>query len=177
MSELTINDAYANLSPMKHLQVEGKPNPLYKKAFDGAVIAASYAEILLTQAIREHGENCPVSYPDTAYKLPVITALSGEDVQTLKDLVPILNRIRHNNLKENYTFEGALLNGEVALYSAEIIEALRYLKGSIPIPPPGPASSRTPSCASSASSWWTSPSPAWRSSSARPAAARKRPSW
>ena len=129
MSELTINDAYANINPMKHLALEGKPNPLYKKAFEGAVIAASYAEILLTQAIKEHGEDCPVSYPDTAYKLPVITALSGEDVRTLKDLVPILNRIRHNNLKENLTLEGAKLNGEVALYSAEIIESLRYLNG------------------------------------------------
>ncbi len=67
---------------------------LFTQAYEGAVIATSYAEILLTQAIREHGENTPVCYPDTAYKLPVITALSGEDVGTLKDLVPILNRIR-----------------------------------------------------------------------------------
>ena len=76
-------------------------NHLYKKSFDGAIIATSYAEILLNQAIKEYGEDTPVAYPDTAYKLPVITALSGEDVQTLKDLVPILNRIRTENVKED----------------------------------------------------------------------------
>lgn len=107
-------------------------NHLYKQAFDGAVIATSYAEILLNQAIKEHGEDTPVAYPDTAYKLPVITALSGEDVKTLKDLVPILNRIRTTKVKEDITFDGAKDSGEAAFYAAEIIEALRYLKGKNP---------------------------------------------
>jgi acetyl-CoA synthase len=107
-------------------------NHLYKQAFDGAVIATSYAEILLNQAIKEHGEDTPVAYPDTAYKLPVITALSGEEVKTLKDLVPILNRIRTTKVKEDFTLEGAKDSGEAAFYAAEIIEALRYLKGNNP---------------------------------------------
>ncbi len=107
-------------------------NQLYKQAFDGAVIATSYAEILLTQAVREYGEDTPVVYPDTAYKLPVITALSGEDVKTLKDLVPVLNRIRTTKIKEDLTLEGARNSGEAALYAAEIIEALGYLNGKNP---------------------------------------------
>lgn len=107
-------------------------NHLFKQAFDGAVIATSYAEILLNQAIREYGEDTPVCYPDTAYKLPVITALSGEEVKTLKDLVPILNRIRTTKIRENLTMEGAKDSGEAAFYSAEIIEALRYLNGQNP---------------------------------------------
>ena len=89
-------------------------NRLYQQAYDGAVIATSYAEILLNQAIREYGEDTPVAYPDTAYKLPVITALSGEDVKTLKDLVPILNRIRAEKVKEDLSLEGAKNNGEAA---------------------------------------------------------------
>ena len=107
-------------------------NHLYKQAFDGAVIATGYAEILLNQAIKEYGEDTPVCYPDTAYKLPVITALSGEEVKTLKDLVPILNRIRTNNIKEDLTLEGAKASGEAAFYAAEIIEALRYLNDQNP---------------------------------------------
>lgn len=107
-------------------------NHLFKQAYDGAIIATSYAEILLNQTIKEHGENTPVCYPDTAYKLPVITALSGEEVKTLKDLVPILNRIRTQNIKPDYTLEGAKTSGEAAFYAAEIIEALRYLKGQNP---------------------------------------------
>lgn len=102
---------------------------LFKQAYEGAVVATSYAEILLNQAIKENGENTPVCYPDTAYKLPVITALSGEEVKTLKDLMPILNRIRKANVRNNLTLEGAKANGEAAFYAAEIIEALRYLNG------------------------------------------------
>lgn len=107
-------------------------NHLFIQAYDGAVIATSYAEILLNQAIREFGEDTPVCYPDTAYKLPVITALSGEEVKVLKDLVPILNRIRTTNVRKDLTLEGAKANGEAAFYAAEIIEALRYLNGNNP---------------------------------------------
>ncbi|HBQ63550.1 MAG TPA: CO dehydrogenase/CO-methylating acetyl-CoA synthase complex subunit beta, partial [Clostridiales bacterium] len=105
---------------------------LYKQAYQGAVIATSYAEILLNQAIRQHGEETPVYYPDTAYKLPVITALSGEEVKILKDLVPILNRIRQNNVRAEFSLDGAKANGEAAFYAAEIIEALRYINNANP---------------------------------------------
>jgi acetyl-CoA synthase len=107
-------------------------NYLYKKAFDGAVVATSYAEILLNQAVKEYGEETPVAYPDTAFKLPVITALSGEEVTKLGQLLPILNRIRTCNVKKDFTMEGAKKNGEAAFYAAEIIEALRYLNGAKP---------------------------------------------
>jgi acetyl-CoA synthase len=105
---------------------------LFQQAYDGAVIATSYAEILLNQALQEHGAVTPVAYPDTAYKLPVITALSGEEVKTIGDLVPILNRIRMNNVRNDLTLEGAKTNGEAAFYAAEIIESLRYLHGQEP---------------------------------------------
>jgi acetyl-CoA synthase len=104
-------------------------NHLYIQAYEGAVVATSYAEILLNQAIREHGENAEAKYPDTAYYLPVIRALGGEDVTRLKDLVPILNRIRSTRVRPEFTLEGAKLNGEATLYAAEIIEATRYLNG------------------------------------------------
>lgn len=104
-------------------------NNLFVHAYEGAVVATSYAEILLNQAIREHGENAEVKYPDTAYYLPVIRALSGEDVTTLKELVPILNKIRSTKVRPDFTMEGAKINGEATLYAAEIIEATKYLNG------------------------------------------------
>jgi acetyl-CoA synthase len=104
-------------------------NKLFVHAYEGAVVATSYAEILLNQAIKEHGEDAEVKYPDTAYYLPVIRALSGEDVTKLKELVPILNKIRSTKVRLDYTMEGAKLNGEATLYAAEIIEATRYLNG------------------------------------------------
>ncbi|NMA91527.1 MAG: CO dehydrogenase/CO-methylating acetyl-CoA synthase complex subunit beta [Firmicutes bacterium] len=110
---------------------ENPPLKLFEKAYDGAVIATSYAEILLNQAIRRHGPDHPVAYPDTGYYLPVIRALSGEAVKTLGELPPILNRMR-NQVREELNFYNARLCGEATAYAAEIIEALRYLEGETP---------------------------------------------
>lgn len=107
------------------------PKKLLQRAYNGAIIATSYAEILLSKAIRKHGSNLPVAYPDTAYFLPVISCLSGVKVTRLGELPPILNKMRHQ-IKESLTFENALLSGEATAYAAEIIEALRYLNGSQP---------------------------------------------
>jgi len=102
------------------------PVGLFRKAYDGAIIAVSYAEILLSRALREYGPDQEIGYPDTAYYLPVITALSGEKVTKLGELPPILNRIR-SQIKQPLTFENARLAGEATLYAAEIIEVLHYL--------------------------------------------------
>jgi acetyl-CoA synthase len=107
------------------------PHKLFGRALNGAIIATSYAEILLSQAIRRYGQNEPVSYPDTAYYLPVITCLSGEKVTCLGDLPPILNRVRYQ-LKEELNLANAILCGEATAYAAEIVEALRYLRGAKP---------------------------------------------
>ncbi|NMB41066.1 MAG: CO dehydrogenase/CO-methylating acetyl-CoA synthase complex subunit beta [Firmicutes bacterium] len=107
------------------------PTPLFQKAYDGAIIATSYAEILLNQAIRRYGPEHPVSYPDTGYFMPVITAYSGEQVTKLGELVPILNRLR-NQIREELNFLNARLCGEATAYAAEIIEVLRYIDGENP---------------------------------------------
>mgnify|MGYP001148934132 CR=1 FL=1 len=110
---------------------ENPPVKLFEKAYEGAVIATSYAEILLNQALRRYGPDHPVAYPDTGYYLPVIRALSGEAVKTLGELPPILNRMR-NQVREELNFYNARLCGEATAYAAEIIEALRYLNGAKP---------------------------------------------
>ena len=108
-----------------------EPRKLFKHAYEGAITATSYAEILLTKAIKKYGPNQKVEYPDTAYFLPVIRSLSGEEVKTLKDLQPILNRMR-GQLKADLNLDNVLLAGEATLYAAEIIEALRYVKNPNP---------------------------------------------
>lgn len=107
------------------------PKKLFQRAYNGAIIATSYAEILLSQAIRKYGPDQPVAYPDTAYYLPVISSLSGEKVTKLGELPPILNRMRAQ-IKEELNFFNARLYGESTAYAAEIIEALRYLNGAEP---------------------------------------------
>ena len=80
-----------------------EPKKLFKESYEGTITALSYAEILLNEAIRRYGGNQPVSYPDTAYFLPVIRCLSGEVIKTLGDCVPVLNRLRAA-VKEERTF-------------------------------------------------------------------------
>ncbi|SFG02158.1 CO-methylating acetyl-CoA synthase precursor /acetyl-CoA decarbonylase/synthase beta subunit, partial [Desulfotomaculum arcticum] len=104
-----------------------EPKKLFKEAYEGTITALSYAEILLNQAIRTYGKNQPVAYPDTAYYLPVIRCLSGEEIKTLGDMVPVLNRMR-NAVKEEKTFANARKWGEATWYAADIIEAVKYIK-------------------------------------------------
>jgi len=106
-----------------------EPKKLFKEAYEGTITALSYAEILLNQAIRKYGKSQPVSYPDTAYYLPVIRCLSGEEVRTLGDMVPILNRMRAA-VKEEKTFANARKWGEATWYAADIIEAIKYIEHS-----------------------------------------------
>ncbi|TDA64518.1 MAG: CO dehydrogenase/CO-methylating acetyl-CoA synthase complex subunit beta [Clostridia bacterium] len=107
---------------------EGKnPTKLFRETYHGTITALSYAEILLSRAIRKYGPNHPVSYPDTAYYLPVIRCYSGEEVTKLGDLPPILNRMRAM-VRSDLTFENARTAGWATWYAAEIIEALRYLE-------------------------------------------------
>ncbi|RKO67106.1 acetyl-CoA decarbonylase/synthase complex subunit alpha/beta [Desulfofundulus salinus] len=105
-----------------------EPKRLFKEAYEGAITAVSYAEILLNQAIRTYGPDHPVGYPDTAYYLPVIRCLSGEEIKTLGDMVPVLNRVRAQFKEDFRDFTNARLAGEATWYAAEIIEAIRYLK-------------------------------------------------
>jgi acetyl-CoA synthase len=107
------------------------PDKLFQRALNGAIIATSYAEIVMNKALREYGPDQPVAYPDTAYYLPVISCLSGEKVTKLGELPPILNRMRHQ-ISSELNFDNARLCGEATAYAAEIIEVLRYINGAQP---------------------------------------------
>ena len=104
---------------------------LLRRAYDGTLIAMTYAEILLNRAIKMYGTEQEIGYPDTAYHLPVVTCLSGEKITKLGELVPILNRMR-NQVRSERTFENARLWGESVLYAAEIIETIHYLENDEP---------------------------------------------
>lgn len=108
-----------------------EPLRLFKQVYEGAIAATNYAETLLTDAIKKYGPEQKVEYPDTAYYLPVIRALSGEEARTLNSLQPILDRMR-GQLSPEPTLENALLAGESTLYAAEMIEAFRYIETSTP---------------------------------------------
>jgi acetyl-CoA synthase len=102
---------------------------LFKKAIDGAIIATGYADYLLNRAIRKYGREQEIEYPDTGYYLPCILAWTGKKVQTLGELPIILGDVRRKIIEGEYTYENAVKSGEATMVSAEIVEAVKYIKG------------------------------------------------
>ncbi len=108
-------------------------------AIDGALQWVSQAETKLLEAIKTRGETAPVSFPNTAYFLPVIYSFTGEKITTLGDLKRALARAKkllpgrpseHNWLP----YLGQALDAGVAsLFACEIIEALKYVTGPNPV--------------------------------------------
>ncbi|MBM3791041.1 MAG: CO dehydrogenase/CO-methylating acetyl-CoA synthase complex subunit beta, partial [Acidobacteria bacterium] len=102
-------------------------------AIRGAHYYMNMAETRLAQAAERHGADARVGFPNTAYYLPLILALFGKKVETLKDCRQSLAEARilladipTDSLWLPY-LGSALDAGIVTLVSQEIIEVLRYL--------------------------------------------------
>lgn len=102
---------------------------LFKKAIDGAVIATGYAEYLLNRAIKKYGRDQELEYPGTGYFLPCITAWTGKKVKSLGELPLILGEARRKIIEDDISFENAVASGEATMIAAEIVEAIKYIKG------------------------------------------------
>ncbi|MFH1414156.1 MAG: acetyl-CoA decarbonylase/synthase complex subunit alpha/beta [Candidatus Omnitrophota bacterium] len=102
-------------------------------AIRGADQIFKQASSFLDKAIKEKGESQKVEFPETAFYFPLANALLGAKVQTLKDVGPILKHAKSllpqlPSDKIWLPYLGDALNaGMSALFSEEIIVALRYL--------------------------------------------------
>ncbi len=105
-----------------------EPKKLFRQAYEGTIVALSYAEILLNKAIKVYGPDHKVQYPETAYFVPLIRALGGYEISKLGDMVMLLNEKR-DQVHPGASLENAMLWGEAVLYAAEIIEAVRMATG------------------------------------------------
>jgi len=101
----------------------------------GAQEITKEAEEMLEKAIAEKGAQFPFEFPDTAYYLPMIYAMTGFPVKTLSDMKVALGMTKEmlhpepeENLWKPYLGE-ALDSGMATLFSEEIIMALRYING------------------------------------------------
>lgn len=108
-------------------------------AIRGAGSFIAEAETRLNQAIRQRGETWPAIFPGTAYFLPVIYSLTGEQVRTLGDMRLILRQAKELLPAEPANeawlpYLGNTLDaGIAALYACEIIEACKYAVGPDPV--------------------------------------------
>jgi acetyl-CoA synthase len=113
------------------------------RAIRGANAIVHEAEVLLNRAIAEKGADAPVAFPNTAYYLPFILGMTGQEVDTIGGLVPALEQAK--NLlhpippDSRWTpYLGETLDcGMATLFAEEIIEALRFVYDLEPEPLPG----------------------------------------
>lgn len=107
-------------------------------AIRGAHKIVAECESFLDRAIREKGKEAKVEFPETAYFLPMIYALLGEEVKQVGDMEPILKYTKgllHEVPSEAVwlPYLGHTLDAGIAtLFAEEMIVALRYLYGTEP---------------------------------------------
>jgi acetyl-CoA synthase len=112
------------------------------EAIRGAHILVKQAEDMLAKAIKEKGEAFAFEFPDTAFYLPMIYAMTGFPVKTLSDMRVALGMAKEllhpepeEHLWKPYLGE-ALDSGMATLFAEEIIMALRYINGLEPVTDP-----------------------------------------
>lgn len=108
----------------------------------GAKKLVSQAEEMLEKAIAEKGKDLPFEFPDTAFYLPMIYAMTAFPVKTLGDMKVALGfakELLHDEPEEHiwkpYLGE-ALDSGMASLFAEEIILAIRYIYGLEPCKDP-----------------------------------------
>ncbi len=79
-------------------------------------------------ALSEYGESKKVEFPDTAYSLPLIYALTAKKINTLGELRKVLDEIAGLIPQEVSDIKQVLDAGACALLAEEAIEAVRYLQ-------------------------------------------------
>lgn len=111
-------------------------------AIRGANKLVKQAEEMLEKAIAEKGKDFAFEFPDTAYYLPMIYAMTGFAVKTLGDMKvglgfakELLHEEPEDNIWKPYLGE-ALDSGMATLFAEEIILALKYVYGLEPCKDP-----------------------------------------
>lgn len=113
------------------------------RAIRGANALVYEAELMLEKVLREKGPDTPVSFPNTAYYLPLIYGMTGRKIETVGQLKPVLAHAKELlhplPSEQNWTpYLGETLDGGMAtLLAAEIIEAIRFVYQVEPEPMPG----------------------------------------
>ncbi len=109
----------------------------------GANAIVGEADVMLRRALQEKGPDTPVAFPNTAYFLPFIFAMTGQEVTKLGDLEQPLNHAKSllhpvptDNRWTPYLGE-TLDSGMATLFAEEIIAAIRFIYGLEPQKIPG----------------------------------------
>src|SRR3990167_6710674 len=108
-------------------------------AIRGAHKIVKRAEDKLNEAIAQKGKDQKVEFPNTGYFFPIIYSMTGMEVRTLGEFLPILERAKAllppiPSDKHWLPYLGHTLDaGMATLFAEEIIEACKYLIGPNPV--------------------------------------------
>jgi acetyl-CoA synthase len=103
------------------------------RAIRGANAIVSEAEFMLEKVIQEKGADTLITFPNTAYYLPLILGMTGLEVDRLGQLEEVITLARSLlhplPAKKHWTpYLGETLDsGMATLFAAEIIEAIRFI--------------------------------------------------
>lgn len=107
-------------------------------AIRGTQMLVRETDAFLQKALKEKGPDAKVGFPNTAYYLPTILGLLGRKVETVGDLVPVMEQIKGythpvppNSRWTPYLGE-TLDSGIATLLAMETMQALRFLYGDQP---------------------------------------------
>lgn len=111
-------------------------------AIQGANELVDLADSLLAKTLAEKSPAAPVCFPNTAYHLPTVFAMTGLAVDTLGDMQPALAEARKLLVppmtdSDPVDLGKALQCGMAALYAVEVIEGIRFAIGDQPEARPG----------------------------------------
>ena len=113
------------------------------RAIRGATQIVNEFESLLNATLAEKGPETPIAFPNTAYYLPFILGMTGQPVERLGDLKPVLDRAKgllHPPPPDRRwtPYLGQTLDaGMATLFAEEGIEAVRFIRGEQPEVLPG----------------------------------------
>ncbi len=113
------------------------------RAIRGAHAMVDQFDGALQLALAEKGPDAPIAFPNTAYYLPFIFGMTGQTVEKLRDLEPVLNtakQLLHPAPPDRRwtPYLGQTLDaGMATLFAEEGLEAVRYSRGEQPECLPG----------------------------------------
>lgn len=98
---------------------------LFEIIYSGKDKYLDYAEKMVKKVIEEKGKDAPVKFPNTAYALPCIYAITGEKITTTGELEKALD-LAKEFIHEGKKLQDALDSGTASAMLCEIIEAVKF---------------------------------------------------
>jgi acetyl-CoA synthase len=104
---------------------------LFDRVFDGSDEMFAWAEKSIAEVSAKYDDSTPVAFPNTAYFLGILYAMTGKKNQTLGELKESLAWARSQMTKEE-RLDDVFTSGIGTACAAEVIEACKYIGNNAP---------------------------------------------